>query len=139
MDQYEAKAIKLADRLTKKEAGNIRSIFGVVNLTYRVVEETMRRSKDKENKHSEAFKKELTIRVLRSITELLRENDVISEDIFNVIINNLNDENLEMFLEIIEDVIEIWNSDIVRGCFCRKKKADSIKKIKLRGEKKFKK
>ena len=138
MDEYEAKALELANKITIMEAGNIRSIFGVVNLTYKIVEETMRRSKDKKIKYSPGFKKELTIRILRNITELLLEKELIDSHIFDTIINNLNDENLEMFLEIVEDAMEIWDSDIVKGCFCRKKKKDAIRKIKLKKEKKIK-
>mgnify|MGYP003627457928 CR=1 FL=1 len=138
MDEHEARALELADKITKKEAGNIRSIFGVINLTYKIVEETMRRSKDKEIKNSPGFKKELTVRILRTITELLQEKELIDSQVFNAIINNLNDENLEMFLEIIEDVMEIWDSDIVRGCLCRRKKKDTIKKLKVKKEKKIK-
>ena len=135
MDVHEARALELADKITKKEAGNIRSIFGVVNLTYKIVEETMRRSKDKKSKYSPGFKKELTLRILRTVVQLLQEKELIDSKIFDDIITNLNDENLEMFLEIIEDVMEIWDSDIVRGCFCRGKKKDAIKKIKIKGKK----
>jgi hypothetical protein len=137
MDEHEARALELADKITETEAGNIRSIFGVVNLTYKIVEETMRRSKDKKFKYSAGFKKELTLRILRTITELLKEKELIDSAIFDYIITNLNDEKLEMFLEIIEDTMEIWDSDIVRGCLCRGKKKDTIKKIKLNKKKKI--
>ena len=46
---------------------------------------------------------------------------------------NLNDENLELFLECIEDVVEIYNSELVQGCLCcKKKKHDDLKKLKVK-------
>jgi hypothetical protein len=51
--------------------------------------------------------------------------------LFEIFITNIDDENLDLFLECIEDIIEIYNSKIVQGCLCcKKKKNDKVKNLK---------
>jgi hypothetical protein len=130
MDDYQRQIIKLADQLTEKEVGEPRSVIGIISLVHNLVEETIRRVKTKK-KLPEAFKKELSVRVLKNVVEILNEKNLINNILFETIIDNLNQGNLSLFLELIEDVIEIYNSQIVQSCLCGKKnKRNNLKKLK---------
>jgi len=132
MDQYEKEILELAEELTELETGNIKSVAGIMNTVYNIVEETIRRNKNKE-KLSVAFKKELSIKVLRNVVEILKSKELISENLYDLIIDNIDNENVELFIDLFEDINEIWESTISTGCLCfKKKKKNNIKKLKVK-------
>jgi len=134
MDKYENQILDLAQKITEKETGNIRSVIGIMNIIYGLVEEITRRNKKKlknEGLLSEAFKKEISIRVIKGVVEILYDKELIDYNLYEAIIENINTENLNIFLEFIEDITEIWNSELLNGCICRRKEKKNVfRKIK---------
>lgn len=133
MDDYEKEIFELADKLTEIEINKPKTIIGVIDLIHNLVEETARRHKKKE-KLSEEFKKELTLRSIKTVVEILKEKELIDIKIADFILSEFVEENLNLFLEIIEDLVEIYNSELIQGCLCCKKK----KNIKMEQLKKLK-
>jgi hypothetical protein len=128
MDDYEKQSLELVDKLTIADTGDIKSIFGVVNLVYAISDNILKRNV---KKPSPEFKKELSLKILKTLTSKLKEKNLINDIIANEILNN---DNLEIFINFIEDIIEFWESDIFKGCLCCKKKVikkDNLKAIKL--------
>ena len=133
MDQYVVRGLQLAELLTEKEVGKPKSLVGVTNIVFSIVEEVTRRYKTTDyDIKSVEFKKELTIRLLRDMTLILKRKGLIDERISDLVSFNLNNENVDTFLEFVDDIREIWDSELLTGCLCfKKKKKDKLKKLKI--------
>ena len=114
MDQYERDIISLAEKLTKKKSGEIKSKLGVIILVYKLIKKTAKRKK----KPSKEFKIIIGLRVLRRITEILQLKGLITISLHNDIMDYLDSDNLSEFTEFLEDVIEVWETGNCFSC-CR--------------------
>lgn len=132
MDEYENKIIILANRLTKKECGNIKSIIGVMDLLNTLTEEITKREKGK--KFSYEFKKELSIKSLLTVSSILYKKDLISPELHKYIKETIESKNTIIFIEFLEDIQELWLQNINKHCLCfvkndNKKKLKKFKKL----------
>ena len=130
MDEYENKIIELTYKLTQKETGNIKSVIGVMDLIYSLSEEVT--SRDKKLKFSNEFKKTLSVRVIVSVSDILFQNSLISEELFTYIKETVDNQNISLFIEFLEDINEIWIQNISKHCLCfsRNNNKDKIKRFK---------
>ena len=129
MDAYENNVLELAEKITKKECGDIKSIFGLLDMVYNLVEETTRRIK--KEKFSSEFKAELSNYVLNGVTEILYKKELISEELFNLVKGTSVSEFLDHFI----DIAEIFIQNINKHCLCIKinsnNKIKALRKLKL--------
>jgi len=129
MDEYETKVLELAEKLTEKECGNIRSAFGVMDLVYSLAEETTRRVKKK--KFSYEFKKILSTKVLEAVVDILYSKNLISQEIYDYFKRSLMLNNITHFIEYLEDINEIWVQNISSHClFFKKNNNGKLKKLR---------
>ena len=132
MDSYEKDLILLTKKLTSLECGNIRSVFGLLDLIYSLAEETTRRIKNK--KFSPEFKKALSIRVLGAVTNILYSKNLISQELYEKVKNTLVLDNINIFVEYLEDISDIWLDNLQKHCLCFSKnnngKLKKLRKLK---------
>lgn len=132
MDEYENRVLELAEKLTEKECGNIKSAFGVMDLIYSLVEETTRRIKKK--KFSPEFKKALSTRVLDTTIDILYSKNLISQDLYDYFKRSLMLDNITHFIDYLDDISEIWMQNITKHFLCFKRnnngKLKKLRKLK---------
>lgn len=114
IDKYNTEIISLAEKLTKKQTGEIKSKLGVIILVYKLIKKVSKRKK----KLDKEFKIIIGIKVLRKITEILKDKGLITLGLHNEILDYLDNDNIMEFVEFLEDVIEIWESG--KCCKCSK-------------------
>lgn len=132
MDQYENNIIMLANKLTKKECGDIKSIIGVMDLLYTLTEEITNRQKGE--KFSYEFKKDLSLKSLLTVSRILYKKELISKELYSYIREKVEDQNTIIFIEYLEDINEMWLQNINKHCLCfvknnNKKKLKKFKKL----------
>lgn len=133
MEAYQESINELAGKLTQKQTGKIKSVYGVMNLVYSLVEETIRRNKKKIMKEfniTPDFKRELTINAIKTVTQTLGDKKLISIDLTTNILSQIEDDKIDIFVEIIDDVMEIWLNDLLSKCGCLfNMKRNDLKKL----------
>lgn len=106
MDDCENEAIELIDILTSDDIGNISSALGVISMASSIAEKVLNKKKNKKFKTTPEFKKLLSLKILKILTEKLKNEEFISEDISNEILDNLKEDKVDIYINFIEDVIE---------------------------------